>query len=217
MNRDVLSIRALPKYTLYDTLVDVGQRPDMYNIATMGELKSFVDGYRLAAELHDNPPPEVPPLRQLAEWLVRELDRGNKCFGWWQLIQWEDTDDQTAIAEFARLIEQFAQRLPRPIAHAKIDDHRHAPSGEFRVSYRREGDSEWTDLADCLPTRLQLLNYETDPGVYLEYYFKVDEPYFHEQYFDSTAEAYNEAQRDFHVTASDWKLESASNIDRTMG
>ena len=189
----------------------------MYNIATMGELKSFVDGYSLATALLESPPIEVPPLRQFSEWLVRELDHGNTSFGWWQLIQWKDTDDQTAIAEFGRLVALFAQRVPHQIAHAVIDDATHSPTGEFRVSYRREGHIEFTDLSDQLPVRLRLIKYETDPGVYLEYYFNVDAPFLHEQYFDTTSEAYNEAQQHFCVTASDWKIENASGIDRTNG
>ncbi len=209
-------LRAMHRHTLYEILVHVGQRPDVYNIATMGELRSFVDGYQLAKHLLDTPIDEVPPLRQFTEWLVRQLGRGDTSSGWWQLIQWKDTDDQTAIAEFSRLISLFAQRIPSRIAHVEIDDTKHSPTGEFRVSYG--SDSGMIDLSSHLPTCLRLIKYETDPGVYLEYHFEVDVdgPFLHEQYFDTNAEAYNEGLRDFRVTESEWEIDSDSDTNKPM-
>ena len=185
---------------IYPVLTDMGQHPQMYSITTMGELKAFVDGYRFGVEKGDSVPSEVPPFRQFSEWLVRKLKRGDTSFGWWQLIQWNDTDEATAIGDFGTLITEFAKRTPTTVADAQIDCGRHVPTGRLQLGVKTS--HGYFDLTSVLPVSARITKYMTDDGVYLEYIYDLIE---HERYCPSVSTAKRDALADFQIDESDWE------------
>lgn len=183
----------------YEVLIDMGYHPERYSITTIGEIKSFIDGYRFAINQPSNKSVEVPPFRQFTEWLVRRLGRGNSSFGWWQLIRWNDTDESTAMRDFGMLIAEFSERQPAIVAEAMLDTVRHRPTGEFHFGSLTNG--VYTDLSALSPLLVRLTKYRTDDGIYLEYHYDGADC---EHYCVSIAAAKRRAYEDFLIEDADW-------------
>jgi hypothetical protein len=183
----------------YEVIIDMGCHPEMYSIATIGEIRSFIDGYRFAINQADSRLVEVPPFSQFTEWLVRKLERGNTSFGWWQLIRWNDTDDATAIRDFGMLIAEFSKRQPAIVAEAMLDTVRHCPTGKFNLGSMTNG--VYTDFSAVSPLLVRLTKYSTDDGIYLEYHYDRGDC---EHYCASIAAAKRRAYEDFQIEDADW-------------
>ncbi|AMV34965.1 hypothetical protein VN12_22755 [Pirellula sp. SH-Sr6A] len=184
---------------LYAVLLDMGLHPETYSIATVGEIRAFMDGYRFALSRGIVTSPEVPPFRQFSEWLVRKLDRGNTSMGWWEILKWDETDEAMAIRHFATLIAEFSQRYPTVLAIANLDVERHRPTRQFQYGFAKNG--VYTDMTDKGPFAVRITHYALDEGVYLEYCYEDIE---YERYSDSYLSAQMLANRDFCIEVADW-------------
>ncbi|XZE20981.1 hypothetical protein SH449x_000873 [Pirellulaceae bacterium SH449] len=196
---------------IYAVLSDMGLHPAAYGVTTIGEVKSFIDGYQFAIKSSNHSLAEVPPFRQFSEWLVRRLARGNRSLGWWQIIKWGNIPETAAISDFATLITEFARRLPRVMEIARLDEDRNEPTGEFQFGFISEG--KYTSLTANRPHLARIVQYATDDGVYLEYHYDRLE---YETYCDSFAVAQARAHADFRIEIADWILDAMpTQQDRT--
>ncbi len=184
---------------LYSVLSDMGQRPATYGVTTICEIKSFIDGYRLAINSGNQSSAEVPPFRQFSEWLVRRLGRGNTSLGWWQIIKRDEIPETAAISHFGSLIAEFARRLPKVVAIARLDDELNQPTGTFQFGYIADG--KYTDLTSTRPLLVRIVQYATEDGVYLEYHYGKLE---YETYCETLVVAQARAHTDFRIQAADW-------------
>ncbi|XZE42927.1 hypothetical protein SH467x_002467 [Pirellulaceae bacterium SH467] len=196
----------------YAVLCDMGLHPNAYSVATIGEVRAFIDGYRFGRNRENQPSIEVPPFTQFSEWLVRKLGRGDTSLGWWQILHMDNCNEAAVIRNFAALISEFSQRHPVVVSIAKLDTYRHQPTGNFQFGFVSDG--KYTDMSTARPQVAKIIHYASDEGVYLEYTYDIT---CYEHYCDSLESARDRAHNDFRIEETDWIGHAEALLhDRTM-